>query len=138
MNPLIKFLIDNIFLVAVALVSGGMLLWPFLRGGGGSSVSPAQATTLINRNDAVVLDVRDSSDYANGRILNARNVPLAQLDSRAGDLTRFKEKPVIICDETGAKSPQALAAFRKHGFNNVVALAGGLAGWRQAGLPTEK
>jgi rhodanese-related sulfurtransferase len=133
-----QFLIDNIYLVALALVSGGMLLWPFLRRSGVATVSPAQATTLINRQDAVVLDVRDSGDYANGRILHARNVPLSQIDTRAGDLTRLKDKPVIICDETGAKSPQALAAFRKHGFNNVVALAGGLAGWRQAGLPTEK
>ena len=133
-----KFLIDNVFLVLVALVSGGMLLWPLVRNRGSATVTPAQATMLINRQDAVVLDVRDSGDYANGRILHARSVPLAQLESRIGDLSRFKDKPVIICDETGAKAPQVLATFRKHGFNNVTALAGGVTGWRQAGMPTEK
>jgi len=135
---IMKFLLDNAFLVVIALVSGGMLLWPLVRGRSGSSVTPAQATMLINRQDAIVLDVRDSNDYANGRILNARSVPLGQIDKRVGELARFKDRPVIICDETGARTSQALAAFRKHGFNNAVTLAGGLSGWRQAGLPTEK
>ena len=134
----LKFLLDNAMFVVAALASGGMLLWPLIRNRGVASVSPAQATTLINRQDAVIFDVRDSGDYANGRILNARNVPLAHLESRVGDLNRFKDKPIIICDEDGAKCAQALAALRKHGFNNVTALAGGLNGWRQAGLPTEK
>jgi rhodanese-related sulfurtransferase len=134
-----KFLIDNIFLVLIAVASGTMLIWPMARRGFGSaSVSPAQATLLINRQDAVVFDVRDTGDYANGRILHARNVPLAQIDARLADLAKFKDRAVILCDENGAKSQQALGAFRKRGFNNLVALAGGLSGWRQAGLPTEK
>ena len=54
-----KFVIDNIFLIAVAIVSGAMLVWPMARrGAGGPSVNTLEATQLINRQDAVVLDVR--------------------------------------------------------------------------------
>lgn len=133
-----KFLIENVYLVVIALVSGGMLLWPMVRRAGVASVSSAEATTMINRQDALVFDVRESDAYAGGRILNARNVPFTQIEARAADLAKFKNRAVIVCDETGTKAGPALAALRKHGFNNAVALTGGFAGWRQAGLPTEK
>jgi len=133
-----KFLLDNILIVAVALVSGGMLLWPMIRRGSSANVSPARATQLINREDAVVLDVRDSNAYATARVLNARNVPLAQLDKRVSDIVKFKNRPVILYDDAGTGLSDALAAFRKHGFTNVLALSGGLSGWREAGLPVER
>jgi rhodanese-related sulfurtransferase len=133
-----QFFIDNAYLVIIALVSGGMLLWPVLRRSGGASVSPAQATTMINREDALVFDVRPAAAYAEGRILAARSVPVTDIEARAGDLAKFKNRAVIVCDESGTAATKALDALRKLGFNNVVSLAGGFAGWRQAGLPTEK
>jgi len=133
-----KFLLDNIILVALAVVSGAMLLWPMLRRSGGATVSPAEATMLINRQDAVVFDVRDAEAFAGGRIINARSVPAPQLETRLPELAKLRNRTVIVCDESGTKTAPLLASFQKHGFNNAVALAGGIAGWRQAGLPTEK
>jgi rhodanese-related sulfurtransferase len=93
---------------------------------------------LINQKDAVVIDVREPGEFAQTHILNARNVPLGELAARLKDLERFKEKPVIVACATGNRSGSAAAILRKHGFANVVNLAGGIAAWQQAGLPTEK
>jgi rhodanese-related sulfurtransferase len=134
-----KFVTENFVYIIVALVSGGMLLWPIVRGRtGGPFASAAEATMLINRQDALVLDVRDQSAFVTSHIINARNIPAGQLDARAGELAKFKQKPVIVHCENGQQAGSALAVLRKHGFNNVLNLRGGFAAWRQAGLPTEK
>ncbi len=134
-----KFVIDNIYLVVVALVSGGMLVWPLLRkSGGGPRVSASDAVQLINRHDAVIVDIREPNEYAVSHIINSRNVPLKELDSRVKELARFKEKPVIVTCDTGNRSRGGVAALKKLGFTQVYNLTGGLGAWQQAGLPTEK
>jgi rhodanese-related sulfurtransferase len=137
---MLEFLQKNILLVAAAVGSGAMLLWPLVRGGvgGGASVSTLQATQLMNRDNALVLDVREPAGFAAGHILGARNVPLAQLDKRAGELDKYKAKPVIVSCDTGNVSTRAVGLLRARGFTNVVSLSGGFRGWLQAGLPMEK
>ena len=133
------FIQNNILLIAVAFVSGAMLIWPFVRRtSGGPWVSTVEATQLINRQDALVLDVRSAEEYAKGHILGARNLPLADLERRSAELDKHKAKPVIVHCENGNRSTSALALLRKHGFASVVNLAGGYAAWQQAGLPVEK
>jgi rhodanese-related sulfurtransferase len=134
-----KFLIDNIFLVGIAVASGAMLIWPSIgRGAGGTSVDNLQATLLMNQQDATVIDVREADEFASGHILGARNIPLAQIESRAGEIRKNKNRPVIVCCATGNRSAAAVAALKKQGFEQTVSLAGGIAAWKQAGLPTEK
>ena len=137
---LLKFVGDNLFLVAVAFVSGAMLIWPAVRrAGGGESVSTLQATLLMNQQNALVLDVRDAAEYGKGHMLNARNIPLAELEARAAELEKHKAKPVIVVyDDGGNRSGKAAAALRKRGFEQVFTLSGGIGAWRQAGLPLEK
>ena len=133
------FIVKNIFLVMIAVVSGGMLLWPLLRrGAGGPWVSTLQATQLMNRDDAVVVDLRAADEYAKGHILGARSIPIADLERRAGELDRHKAKPVILHCGDGNRAGAGVALLRKQGFANVVNLSGGYAAWQQAGLPTEK
>lgn len=130
---------QNLFLIAVAFVSGAMLVWPLVkRGTGGPWVNTLEATMLINQKDALVLDVRESGEYAQGHILNARNIPLGELESRIKEIERYKGKPVILACATGSRSGGAAGILRKHGFTAVVNLSGGVAAWQQAGLPTEK
>jgi rhodanese-related sulfurtransferase len=126
--------------VALALLSGGMLLWPYVKRnmGGAGSLGTLQATIMINKQDAQVLDVRGQEEYDKGHIINARHIPLAQLETRIGELDKFKDKPVIVHCETGARAGGACAILRKHGFTSVFSLDGGIAAWRQAGLPLEK
>jgi len=93
---------------------------------------------LMNREDAVVVDLRPAADFAKGHILGARSVPLAELEKRAADLDKYKAKPVIVYCNTGNSSGASVALLRRNGFANVVNLAGGYAAWQQAGLPVEK
>ena len=134
-----KFVIDNIFLIAVAFVSGAMLVWPMARrGAGGASVNTLQATQMINRQDALMLDVREQAEYAQSHILNSRGLPLSQIEARVGDIEKYKDKAVIVYCATGNRSSAAAAALRKRGFNQVFNLSGGFAAWQQAGLPVQK
>ena len=134
-----KFVLDNIFLIAVAFVSGAMLVWPLVRrGGGGPSVNTLEARQMINRQDALVLDVREQAEYAQSHILNSRGLPLSQIEARLGDIEKFKAKPVIVCCASGHRSNTAAALMRKHGFSSVFNLSGGFAAWQQAGLPVQK
>ena len=135
----VDFLRQNFLLVAVALASGGMLVWPYLRRAtGGPWVTPAQATHLINREDASVIDVRETAEYGAGHVLGARNLPLARVAAAGADLAKRKAKPVIVYCATGDRCAKAAAALRKQGFERVFNLAGGMKAWQEAGLPVEK
>ena len=131
------FVRNNLLLFAVAFVSGAMLLWPlFRRTAGGPWVNTAEATHLINREDALVIDVRDPGEYGAGHILGAKNVPLSRLND--AEVAKRKDRPLIVYCEGGDRSGKAIAALKKQGFTRVVNLSGGLRAWQQAGLPVEK
>ncbi|HXC37767.1 MAG TPA: rhodanese-like domain-containing protein [Burkholderiales bacterium] len=139
----VKFLSNptNMVWAAAAIVSGGMLIWPMLRGGGASSVDTLKATLLINKENALVLDVREESEYAAGHIINAKNVPLARLSGSsdaADSVSKRRDRPIVVCCASGNRSAAAVAALKKLGFPNAYSLAGGIGAWRQAGLPTER
>ncbi len=128
-----KFVIDNFVLIAVALASGAMLIWPMVqRRTSGPALDTLAATRLINDSHAVVLDVRDPAEFAAGHLPNARNIPMAELDKRVNDLPQGK--PVLVCCASGARSGRALSLLRQGG-REAFNLAGGVAAWRQAGLP---
>ena len=133
-----EFIRNNILLIVVAFVSGGMLLWPLVRRtAGGPWVNTTQATHLINREDALVVDVREPGEYGAGHILGARNVPLSRLGD-AGDFGKRKDRPLILYCDSGDRSGKATTALKKRGFERVVNLTGGIGAWQQAGLPVEK
>ena len=134
------FVRNNLLLIAVAVVSGAMLVWPFVRRGfGGPWVSTGQATHLINREDALLLDVRESAEFGAGHALGAKSVPIAQIEARAGaDLAKRKDKPLIVYCDGGERAARAAASLRKLGFSRVLNLSGGLPAWQQAGLPVER
>ena len=133
------FIRDNLLLIAVAFASGAMLIWPLVRrGAGGPWVGTLQATQLINREDALVIDVREPAEYAKGHVLGARNVPLADFERRAAEFDKHKAKPVIVVCESGSRSARAIEALRARGFARVFNLSGGFGAWQQAGLPVEK
>ncbi len=135
---MLNFLIENWVLLLVAFVSGAMLVWPMVRGGGrAGAVGPSEAVRLMNREKAVVVDIREPGEYAAGHIVGARNVPLAQLEG-AKDLPSNKALPVVVVCATGARAGRAVSTLRRLGHAGAVGLAGGLAAWREAGLPTEK
>jgi rhodanese-related sulfurtransferase len=136
-----NFLIDNILYVAVAVVSGTMLIWPLLRRNAGCPViSTLDATMRINKQDATIIDVRSVEQYAQGHLLRARNLPLKELADRISEIERLKGKPVIVTCDSGSGGPSTSAAkvLKQHGFTDVSILEGGITGWRKADLPVEK
>lgn len=132
-----KFFIDNIWLIALVLVSGGALLWPSLQRRG-QKVTSLQATQLLNQGKSVVLDVRDPADFNAGHLRDAKNIPIKELPNRISELEKFKSKNVIVVCQAGVQSAKAAAQLKKAGFNEVVSLNGGLTAWQAQGLPVAK
>lgn len=133
-----EFVQQNLMWIAIAVVSGGMLLWPMLTGAGVESLTPASATLKINREEAVLLDVRESAEWATGHIPNARHITQAQLDKRLSEIEKFKSRPIIVYCATGNRSTGACKTLKEAGFEQVFNLGGGIAAWRDASLPVTK
>jgi len=132
----LKFLIDNWYLILAALVSGGLLLWPTLRRGG-AALTPTQAVQLINREKAVLIDVRDAEEFAKGHAAGSRNFPLATLEGEKS-LPKNKTLPCVLICGSGARAQRAAGILAKLGYEKAQALAGGFPAWRDANLPVEK
>ena len=130
----------NMLLLGLAVSSGCMLLWPLISRPFRQTheVGAFEAVQLINRRDAVVLDVRDTGDYAAGHITSARHIPEAQLSGRMKELDKYKSRPIVVSCRTGSRAPAVSGALRKQGFPEAFALSGGIAAWQQANLPLEK
>ena len=130
----------NMLLFGLALASGGMLLWPLVSRPFrvSSEVAAFDAVQLINRRDALVLDVRDTGDFAAGHIANARHVPEAQIADRIKELEKYRARPIIVSCRAGSRAPSVAGMLRKKGYTEAFALRGGIAAWQQANLPLEK
>jgi rhodanese-related sulfurtransferase len=136
-----EFVMNNLALVALFLASGAMLVWPEISrfaGGGSAEIGTLEATRLMNQGVFLILDVRDEKDFAAGHLPRARHIPLGDLEGRLPELTKYKDKPVIITDKRGPRGGAAFRLLKKSGFNNVFHLKGGIAAWQQASLPVEK
>jgi rhodanese-related sulfurtransferase len=131
-----QFLQQNWMLVAVAAVSGAMLLWSFIGSklSGVEQADTLKATRLYN-DDALVLDVREDKEYAGGHIPRARHIPLGQLAGRMQELEKFKSKPILVTCRSGHRSARACGMLKKAGFETVYNQAGGILAWERANLP---
>jgi rhodanese-related sulfurtransferase len=136
----VEFIKDNALLIGLALGSGIMLLLPSFgkRAGGVPNLSTAEAVTLINHNHALVIDVRDDAEFASGHIVDAKHIPLAQLADRLKELAKYKDKPLLINCQRGARSAKACEILRQAEFKQVHNLQGGLNAWVEAKLPIVK
>jgi rhodanese-related sulfurtransferase len=139
MNRFLEYITNHPFLVAAAAILAVLaaVIEMRHRARGGSSIGTADAVRLAN-SGALLLDVRDGKDYEAGHIIEARNIPAAELANRAESLKKFKEKPVIVYCDGGLASAGAARALRASGFTKVVTLSGGLNSWRQDNLPLVK
>jgi rhodanese-related sulfurtransferase len=138
--PTLQFLQNNWPLVLIVLVSGSMLVWPLLASplSAMREIGAVQATQLINRKDALILDLREAKEYEAGRVPNAMQIPLSQLAARGQELGRFTARPLITYGDRGNRSRSAAGTLAKLGFKEVYVLRGGLRAWVDAGLPLEK
>ena len=130
----------NMILFGLAVSSGVMLLWPLVSRPFRQTheIGALEAVQLINRRDALVLDVRDTGDYQAGHITAARHIPEAQLPDRMKEIHKHKARPVVVVCRAGTRAHAVSNTLRKSGFSEAYALRGGVAAWQQAGLPLEK
>lgn len=103
-----------------------------------ANVNPAELTQLVNHKNAVVIDTRTESDYANGHIVNAVNIPLSELTSGNKSIDKFKDKTVIAYCVSGMASKSACKYLIKSGVEHVFNLSGGINGWINDKLPVVK
>lgn len=136
-NQIAEFIQAEWLLVSIfagLLLALVLLLWRE-RATGAFRVDPVLATRLINKEQALVVDLRDNNAFTQGHILGAKNIPHTRLGQDVQELVKFKEKPIILVCDMGRMSPASGALLRKQGFTKVYLLSGGLQAWRSAGLP---
>lgn len=137
---LMSFVQTNWPLILVFFLSGAMLLWPLIqkRLSPMKEVGTLNVTHLINTQDAVLLDVRETREFDGARLPNAVHIPLSQLDSRVSELSKHTKRPVVAYCSRGQRSRMAGTALAKAGFTDLYHLNGGIKAWKDAGLPVEK
>lgn len=140
MDQYTSFVINHweLFLALVLIVA--MLLGTNLQSAmtGVRQVDPVEAIRMINHERAVIVDVREDKEFAEGHIINALHIPLGNVQQRIKDLEQHKEKPIIVSCRSGARSNSACGMLRKQGFENVFNLKGGIMAWQNASLPLKK
>lgn len=137
---MLQFLQNNMMLVSLAVFSGAMLFWSFFgnRILGIKEVEVVQAVNLINRENALMLDVREQSEYDNGHVGNSRLISLGDLKKRIGELEKYRERPIVVMCRSGARSASGAALLSKSGFTKVYSLSGGIVAWQKASMPIER
>jgi len=136
----VQYLQNNIWMVTIAITSGLMLLWSVFgnRIRGIKEVNCVEALQLINHKNALILDVREDSEYKSGHLLNAKWIPLGRLAERLGELERYREQPVVVVCRSGQRSASACATLGKKGFAQAYNLSGGVMAWQKSNLPLER
>ena len=137
MEELFTFISNHPILVGTFVV----LLVLFIRNEmnrGGAVVGVQELVQLVNNENALVVDVRDKAEFDQGHIVDAINIPFANIETRADEINKHKDRPIVIACKMGQHSGAAGTALRKKGFENVSRLRGGIAEWRSQNLPVVK
>ncbi len=140
MNEYIEFTNNHPLLVGSFFAILTLLIFNLFgsRFRGYTVASPADATTLINRNDAIVLDVRTDKEFKEGHIINSIHIPQSSIKDRLSEIEKYKHKPIIVSCRTGQRSGQVCGQLKKQGFDHIYNLAGGVVAWQNANFPLTK
>jgi rhodanese-related sulfurtransferase len=140
MIPDSEFFTNNIILfVALGIIIALIIRMEIKRATRGfKDITPAEAVMLINKEDAIMLDVRESNELALGSIRDAKHLSLSVLKQRIEELKTHTEQPVITYCKAGTRSSAACEILKKNNFSNVMSLKGGIEGWKNANLPVVK
>lgn len=133
MEQLFEFAGNHWWLVGIWGAFLAALIWDNNQRAG-QSVSAAQATRMINKEDALVLDIREASEFKEGHIANAMNLPYASLAQRMSELDKHKSRPIILVCKTGQTVSTASKMLKEKGYN-ALRLQGGMMEWNNQNLP---
>jgi len=137
MEQYLEFFANHPFLfAALGMVMGMILYTEFQRAAAaGTHLSVAAATRLQNDEDALFLDVRDNAAFKAGHLIDAKNIPLKSLAGKLSELSKYKDKPLIVYCDAGMQSGKACDTLKKEGFSKLYSLKGGIAAWEKENLP---
>jgi rhodanese-related sulfurtransferase len=133
----LEFLAQQWILAAALLAVVVMLVLHETRKSG-PSLSPQQAINLVNSEQGVFLDLRDSADYKQGHIVDAVNIPSTRLAERAAELEKYRDKPIILVCKMGQQAGAAGKQLKAQGFEKVYKMTGGMMEWGNLQLPLVK
>jgi len=134
MDRVLEFVTNHIELSGLFVVLLAAL-WYTEKSKSGKSVSPQEATRLLNSDEGVIVDVRDKKDFAEGRITGAIHIPYGSLKDRVSELEKYKEKQIILVDKMGQHSGMAGKTLMAEGFMNVCRMSGGISEWKNSNMP---
>lgn len=131
-----QFIVQNALLIIIAVIAAVSLAMPLINTRRfGPMVSSEQAVSLINKQNALVVDVRAQKDFKRVRIANSVNIPANEIQNRLGELS--KDRTIIVVDNSGNMSAAASKLLHGVGFTKVYVLDSGLVGWMRDKLPLE-
>lgn len=140
MKQFLEFVVNHWILWSLFLLTIVVIVFEEIRGRiqGIARVQPSELTSMINRNEPLVIDVRDSNSYLKGHIINSINIPHNQIDSSLDKIKQHENKPIILVDAVGQTAPIEGAKLKHKITNDIHFLSGGIRAWQQAGLPLTK
>ncbi len=133
-----EFITSHWYLFALLFVIVLLLSMNPTAASGAKKISPLQLPQLQAREQAVVLDVGAADSFNKGHIAQSINLPLEQIKDKITKLNKYKNKPIIVACENGARSAKAAGILRVNQFDKLYILEGGLTAWRKENLPLVK
>ncbi len=137
MQDFIGFSQENWVFILLWLSAAGTLYYTEMKKAG-KCVNTTEATRMLNRDDALILDIREKKDFSQGHIAGAYNLPVSVFDKKISELDRYKTHPIIVVCKMGTASGSVVKTLKKRDFENVIRLSGGMAEWTAASLPLRK
>lgn len=110
-------------------------LWYTEKSRSGKTLSPQQTTLLVNKDEAVIVDIREKKDLAEGRITGAIHIPFGSLKDRTAELEKYKDKQIVLVDKMGQHTGMAGKLLKSEGFENICRMSGGVAEWKNCNMP---
>ncbi len=132
-----EFVAQQWMLFGALLAAIGMLIFHESRRSG-ASLSPQQAINLVNAEDGVFVDLRDSGDFNKGHVVDSMNIPVTKLDARLSELESYRDRPIVLVCKMGQHSGGAGKKLTEKGFNRVYRMTGGMMEWGNMQLPLVK
>lgn len=137
MAQFIEFIGNHWILTSLWMLALAALLW-YQQNTGSRALAPQQVVTLINRSDAVVVDVRDKKEYEAGHLVDSKHIPLAKFAQRITELAKSKQTPVVVVCKMGQHASDPCKQLQAAGHEQVYKMSGGIAEWKAQNLPLVK
>lgn len=140
MDQMLEFISNNALLVGALVVIIALILKMELDRftSGIDQINPFEVIRQINDSDALMVDVREGKEYAEGHLKDAVHIPLGELKSRIDELAKHKSKSVIAYCRSGSRSNSACKTLKKAGFESVSNMQGGIMAWQNQNMPVSK